>query len=51
MKTSRLKNYGKINRDNVLSFTWDNKKYKGFKGDTLASALLANNIGVVGRSF
>ena len=45
MKTSRLKNYGKINRDNVLSFTWDNKKYKGFKGDTLASALLANNIG------
>ena len=51
MKTSRLKNYGKINRNNVLSFTWDNKKYKGFKGDTLASALLANNIGVVGRSF
>mgnify|MGYP003328061455 FL=1 len=51
MKTIRLKNYGKINRDNVLSFTWDNKKYKGFKGDTLASALLANNIGVVGRSF
>ena len=51
MKTSRLKNYGKINRNNVLSFTWDNKKYKGFEGDTLASALLANNIGVVGRSF
>ena len=47
MKTSRLKNYGKINRNNVLSFTWDNKKYKAFEGDTLASALLANNIGAV----
>ena len=27
------------------------KKLQGFEGDTLASALLANNIGIVGRSF
>ena len=51
MKSVRLKNYGKINKDKVISFSWDNKKYLGFEGDTLASALLANNIGVVGRSF
>ena len=51
MKTKRLDNYGKINRDKILSFRWDKKNYKGFEGDTLASALLANNIGIVGRSF
>ena len=51
MKTRRLDNYGKINRDKILSFKWDKKNYKGFEGDTLASALLANNIGIVGRSF
>ena len=46
MKTRRLDNYGKINRDKILSFSWDKKNYKGFEGDTLASALLANNIGI-----
>ena len=51
MKTRRLDKYGKINRNKILSFRWDKKKYKGFEGDTLASALLANNIGIVGRSF
>ena len=51
MKTRRIDNYGKINRDKILSFRWDKKNYKGFEGDTLASALLANNIGIVGRSF
>ena len=44
MKTRRIDNYGKINRDKILSFRWDKKNYKGFEGDTLASALLANNI-------
>ena len=51
MTSKRLNNYGKINRDKTISFTWDNKKYNGLEGDSLASALLANNIGVVGRSF
>ena len=51
MKARRLDSYGKINKDKNISFTWDNKKIFGFEGDSLASALLANNINIVGRSF
>ena len=51
MTSVRIKNVGKINRDKAISFTWDNKKYFGYEGDSLASALLANDIKIVGRSF
>ena len=34
-----------------VSFKFNGKSYFGYKGDTLASALLANNIHLVGRSF
>ena len=51
MTSVRKEKYGKINRDKVLGFTWDNKEYFGYEGDSLASALLANNIKIVGRSF
>ena len=34
-----------------ISFTFDGRTYQGCKGDTLASALLANNIHLTGRSF
>ena len=51
MTSKRIDNFGKINRDRVISFTWDQKKYFGFEGDSLASAMLANDIKVVGRSF
>jgi sarcosine oxidase subunit alpha len=34
-----------------LSFKFDGKTYQGLAGDTLASALLANDVFVVGRSF
>ena len=34
-----------------ISFKFNGKTYHGFKGDTLASALLANDIHLVGRSF
>ena len=34
-----------------INFTFDGVKYKGFKGDTIASALLRNNIKIIGRSF
>ena len=51
MTSARKEKYGKINRDKVLGFTWDNKEYFGYEGDSLASALLANNIKIVGRSF
>ena len=34
-----------------LSFTFDGVSMTGFQGDTLASALLANGVSLVGRSF
>ena len=40
-----------VDETNRISFKFDGKKYFGFKGDTLASALLANGIHLVGRSF
>jgi methylglutamate dehydrogenase subunit C len=48
---SRLSSGGLIDRARPLSFTFDGKDYSGFAGDTLASALLANDVKLVGRSF
>ena len=42
---------GAVDRDRPLAFTFDGKPYLGFEGDTIASALLANCVHVVGRSF
>ncbi|MBO0332619.1 sarcosine oxidase subunit alpha family protein [Sneathiella sp. CAU 1612] len=42
---------GQIDRNNVLTFSFDGKRYSGFGGDTLVSALLANNVRLMGRSF
>ncbi len=42
---------GRVQRDRPLTFTFDGKKYSGCLGDTLASALLANGVHLVGRSF
>jgi sarcosine oxidase subunit alpha len=47
----RLAKGGRIDRSKPISFTFDGKNYTGFEGDTLASALLANGIHLVGRSF
>jgi len=47
----RLDKAGYINRDKKISFKFNGKKYFGYEGDTLASALLANGIHLVGRSF
>jgi sarcosine oxidase subunit alpha len=47
----RLPNGGAIDREKPLRFTFDGKSYQGFAGDTLASALLANDVKLVGRSF
>ena len=47
----RLDKDGYINRDKKISFKFNGKKYFGYEGDTLASALLANGIHLVGRSF
>jgi sarcosine oxidase subunit alpha len=48
---NRLANGGIIDRSRALSFTFDGKRYSGFAGDTLASALLASGTKLVGRSF
>lgn len=34
-----------------ISFSFDGKPYQGLKGDTIASALLANSLSIIGRSF
>ena len=47
----RLEKGGLINRNKKISFTFNGKKYFGYEGDTLASALLANGVHLVGRSF
>ncbi len=47
----RLPSGGRIDRSRPVRFTFDGKSYRGFHGDTLASALLANDIRLVGRSF
>lgn len=42
---------GLIDRSETYSFRFDSQYYKGHKGDTLASALLANDVRLMGRSF
>ena len=42
---------GLIDRSKPLRFRFDGKPYQGFQGDTLASALLASGVRLVGRSF
>ena len=42
---------GLIDRSTPLGFTFDGRRYGGFAGDTLASALVANGVRLVGRSF
>jgi sarcosine oxidase subunit alpha len=47
----RLSSGGLVDRSKTLSFTFDGRPLRGFSGDTLASALLANDQQLVGRSF
>jgi sarcosine oxidase subunit alpha len=42
---------GRIDRSRPLRFSFDGRRYEGYAGDTLASALLANDVFLVGRSF
>lgn len=42
---------GSLSRAQTLEFSFDGKSYEGLEGDTLASALLANGVHLVGRSF
>ena len=47
----RLASGGLIDRSAVLPFTFDGQSYAGYAGDTLASALMANGVRLLGRSF
>lgn len=47
----RLSRGGRIDRHRPVHFRFDGKPYTGLHGDTLASALLANQVNFVGRSF
>ena len=47
----RLNKGGLIDRSAPLDFTFDGKAFSGLVGDTLASALIANDVHLMGRSF
>lgn len=51
MTSSRLPAGGRIDRERPIAFHFNSRRYEGFAGDSLASALLANDVAVVGRSF
>jgi sarcosine oxidase subunit alpha len=47
----RLNGEAQIDRTRPLAFTFNRRRYTGYAGDTLASALIANGVRLVGRSF
>ena len=47
----RTRTGGQIDRSTSLDFTFDGKTFSGHAGDTLASALLAHGVRLMGRSF
>ncbi|MCA1442612.1 sarcosine oxidase subunit alpha family protein [Ensifer sp. IC4062] len=51
MTAYRLTTGGLVDRSRALSFNFDGRPLRGFVGDTLASALIANDQLLVGRSF
>ena len=51
MTASRFATGGRIDRSRRLGFTFDGRRLEGYAGDTLASALLANGVQLMGRSF
>jgi methylglutamate dehydrogenase subunit C len=48
---NRLTEGGLIDRSKTVRFSFDGQRFTGHQGDTLASALLANGVRLVGRSF
>ncbi|MFC6584800.1 2Fe-2S iron-sulfur cluster-binding protein [Sulfitobacter aestuariivivens] len=47
----RVAGKGIIDRSAPVTFRFDGASYQGYAGDTVASALLANNVRLMGRSF
>ncbi|WP_440997416.1 sarcosine oxidase subunit alpha family protein [Arhodomonas sp. SL1] len=50
-QANRLPEGGRLERDRPLTFRFNGRDYSAYQGDTLASALLANGVSLVGRSF
>ncbi len=51
MTSFRIEKGGLIDRSTSLGFTFDGRRFEGHLGDTLASALIANGVHLMGRSF
>ena len=47
----RVSGAGRLTPAKTVRFTFDGQSYSGVAGDTLASALLANGVHLIGRSF
>src|SRR3981081_3591526 len=47
---SRIASGGRIDRTREIRFSFNGMPYRGYEGDTLASALLANDVRVVAHS-
>ncbi len=50
-QANRLPTGGRIDRDKPIFFRFNGKSYTGYSGDTLASALLASDVHLIGRSI
>ncbi|MAC78532.1 MAG: sarcosine oxidase subunit alpha [Rhodobacteraceae bacterium] len=51
MSQYRVSGRGRVDTSRPVSFTFDGKRFTGAIGDTVASALLANGVHLMGRSF
>ena len=51
MSQFRIPGKGRVNHAETVTFSFDGKSYDGLRGDTVASALLAHGIHLMGRSF
>src|SRR4051812_28309411 len=49
--SARLSSGGRVDRKQVVNFSFNGRAYQGLAGDTLASALLANGVSLVARSW
>ena len=47
----RIPGAGRLKQAKTAAFSFDGQSHSGIEGDTLASALLANGVHLVGRSF
>jgi len=51
MSGYRLPRGGRVDRTRAVSFAWDRKRFIGYPGDTVASALMARGVRTLARSF